>query len=607
MEAVAVGTNGDYVAEGYFEDPDSGYVPGTINVYYTTKTEVDDYTSDISKEDLPDEWKNSDVNVIDKTDDHYLANITLADGEEYSYEINQNISLSTLQYELLGIEPIQTFSRRTLLASASADEDWTAVLSFFKDLKKKYEKNVISNVEDIATDEERDLSAAIFDDTKNTITYVFWDSAKDALRSASIKFLGSYWVYENSIGVSWADSAKAWGFMSGMANVVVHTYNDMISIEDAEADIMSSTTLTAAEKEYAMEKVNQIKWGYAAVNLLRMASAVADYGLTAAYGPVVGTLVSTVLNTAANLVDQYLDNSLAYYVAGGQGSYMKWLIDPSGYVYEGVTTNRVKDVKVTLYHIPFDATDDTYWDSPKSENAVIWDAVEYSQTNPLFTDSEGTYAWDVPEGWWQVKYEKEGYETTYSEWLPVPPPQTEVNIGLTSTSTAIVKNIKVNDGSVVITFSQYIDPETFAGVVLKDANGNAIEYTVEYSKDETDIEGNVFAKVFTLNFATGTNVGSIKIPNTVTNYAGKAITAYSKDFTEASVVCGDVNDDGQVDNLDRLALTRYLADWDGYGEDTINMDAADVNQDGSVDNLDRLVLTRHLADWEGYEALPYAG
>ena len=72
-------------------------------------------------------------------------------------------------------------------------------------------------------------------------------------------------------------------------------------------------------------------------------------------------------------------------------------------------------------------------------------------------------------------------------------------------------------------------------------------------------------------------------------------------------MCGDVNADGSVDNLDRLALTRYLADWDGYGEDTINMDAADVNQDGSVDNLDRLVLTRHLADWEGYKTLPCAG
>ena len=71
-----------------------------------------------------------------------------------------------------------------------------------------------------------------------------------------------------------------------------------------------------------------------------------------------------------------------------------------------------------------------------------------------------------------------------------------------------------------------------------------------------------------------------------------------------AVIIGDVNGDGAVDNLDRLAITRYLADWDGYTEADINMAAADVNNDGSVDNLDRLALTRHLANWEGYEELP---
>lgn len=71
-----------------------------------------------------------------------------------------------------------------------------------------------------------------------------------------------------------------------------------------------------------------------------------------------------------------------------------------------------------------------------------------------------------------------------------------------------------------------------------------------------------------------------------------------------AVVIGDVNGDAAVDNLDRLTLTRYLANWDGYTEDDINMTVADVNQDGSVDKLDRLILTRHLANWEGYESFP---
>lgn len=71
------------------------------------------------------------------------------------------------------------------------------------------------------------------------------------------------------------------------------------------------------------------------------------------------------------------------------------------------------------------------------------------------------------------------------------------------------------------------------------------------------------------------------------------------------VLIGDVNGDGLINNLDRLMLTRYLAMWDGYTEENVNITAADVNCDGKVNNLDRLILTRYLAKWDGYETLPY--
>ena len=31
----------------------------------------------------------------------------------------------------------------------------------------------------------------------------------------------------------------------------------------------------------------------------------------------------------------------------------------------------------------------------------------------------------------------------------------------------------------------------------------------------------------------------------------------------------------------------------------------DVNEDGKVNTLDRVILTRYIAKWEGYETLPY--
>ena len=67
------------------------------------------------------------------------------------------------------------------------------------------------------------------------------------------------------------------------------------------------------------------------------------------------------------------------------------------------------------------------------------------------------------------------------------------------------------------------------------------------------------------------------------------------------VLPGDANGDGSVDTLDRLTLSRYLANWKGYTLDQLNFAGADINSDGSVDTLDRLILSRHLANWSGYE------
>ena len=148
----------------------------------------------------------------------------------------------------------------------------------------------------------------------------------------------------------------------------------------------------------------------------------------------------------------------------------------------------------------------------------------------------------------------------------------------------------MNDGTVVITFSQYIDPVTFSGVVLKDDEGNVIEYAVEYSKDETDLDGNVFAKVFTLNIATGTTVAKIEVPGTITNYASKAMAPYSE-FFGGEVLYGDVNGDGAVNSQDVTFLRRYLIG--GWGV-TIDPVASDVNKDGFINNQDVTLLRRYL-------------
>ena len=129
-------------------------------------------------------------------------------------------------------------------------------------------------------------------------------------------------------------------------------------------------------------------------------------------------------------------------------------IDPAGYVYEGVSSNRIEGVMASCYYK--ETKVDEY--GVVQEKAILWDAEEYAQENPLFTDENGMYQWYVPQGLWQVKFEKEGYETAYSEWLPVPPPQLEVNIAMVQNKQPEVKNVHAYEEGVVIEFDKYMQP-----------------------------------------------------------------------------------------------------------------------------------------------------
>lgn len=145
--------------------------------------------------------------------------------------------------------------------------------------------------------------------------------------------------------------------------------------------------------------------------------------------------------------------------------------DPSGYVYEAVTSNRLQGVTATCYYK--ETVEDMYGDL--HENIVKWDAEEYAQENPLFTDENGMYQWDVPQGMWQVKFEKDGYETTHSEWLPVPPPQLEVNIGMKQNVQPAVKMAKAYEDAVEVEFDKYMMPEllTTENLIVMDGENAA--------------------------------------------------------------------------------------------------------------------------------------
>ena len=159
--------------------------------------------------------------------------------------------------------------------------------------------------------------------------------------------------------------------------------------------------------------------------------------------------------------------------------------DPSGFVYEGVSSNRVEGVTATAFYK--ETVEDMYGDL--HEKVVLWDAAEYAQENPLFTDENGMYAWDVPQGLWQVKFEKEGYQTTYSEWLPVPPPQLDVNIPMMQLIQPSVMKAKAFAEGVDVEFDKYMDPATLTTEnIILTRNGKKVDGNIRLLNEEVAYE-----------------------------------------------------------------------------------------------------------------------
>lgn len=209
-------------------------------------------------------------------------------------------------------------------------------------------------------------------------------------------------------------------------------------------------------------------------------------------------------------------NSLAFDMTAG--------LDPSGYVCEAVPSNVLESVTVTLYKMG---------DGGKEEE---WDAADYDQTNPVTTNADGVYAWDVPAGQWKVKFEKESYKTACSDWLVVPPPQTDVNVSLVSEASPEIASASAYPEGVRVEFSQYMDIESVKEKLSVTTNGNTITGSVEAENAEESLDDpeTEYASVFFFTFNEPMKSGKVTVSAAgAKNYAGKTVeeTAESKTAT----------------------------------------------------------------------------
>ena len=204
---------------------------------------------------------------------------------------------------------------------------------------------------------------------------------------------------------------------------------------------------------------------------------------------------------------------------------VKGSIDPSGYICEAVKSNRVEGVTCTAFYSPY----------ADGRDAVIWDASEYDQSNPLLSDSNGYYEWYVPEGYWQVRYEKDGYITAYSEWLPVPPPQTAVNIAMTSLDAPKIKTVCAYQNEIGLEFTQYMNIYTVTGKSVKvTLNGSQVSGQVYPANAEEGCSDNhaLYASQFRFvpdsKFSEGDRV-TVSVSGAV-NYADNTAADFENEY-----------------------------------------------------------------------------
>ena len=376
---------GAYVAEGWFDPEDHTYVPGKIGVRISRKSDKltfdsqIDFTEDKYVNQLTSNWKDATAEVIEDSENGSTVHIQV-DGLE--------LDLST------NIRPIPEGMTEASLEREGytryVDENGQAVY--------------------IRTYDKPDAAGVVMVDfTKGQVTDYFVDQ-----------------VIESSLGST----------VGGVISLI----KGQKELEEANQefdrmrqDIVNNPNLSDFEKRIALQRVNDAEtintlaaYGQFACTFVGIMGAVGVISLGPAAG--LALAVGSIVLSALQTQNMHKMNTFMYNLQFG----LRMAIDPSGYVYDSKTKQRLPGVTTTAYWIPYDEEVANFWDAVPEPDVYgeVWDSTEFSQINPMTTDKDGCYAWDVPEGWWRVKYEKEGYETTWSEWLPVPPPQTEVNIGM---------------------------------------------------------------------------------------------------------------------------------------------------------------------------------
>ncbi len=272
--------------------------------------------------------------------------------------------------------------------------------------------------------------------------------------------------------------------------------------------------------------------------------------------------------------------------------------DPSGFVYEVSEDNPISGVTASIYYKDDNGNEELWTDAPLTD-----------QINPQLTAEDGSYMWDVPFGEWKVKFEKEGYETAYTDWLPVPPPQIGINIPMKSTQKPNVKDVVESGSAIVLNFDKYMQVDTInsSNIKVKDFNDKSLNIDiipVEIVENDDKKVSKHFKLIYTKGY--GNN-------KTYTIAIDKGVTAYNNitlgedvlqkikinNGEQPQFIYGDADNDGQLTSNDSASIFQKVLLGSKINLEDVTddyMKYVDVDGDGLLTASDSAYVLQKVLD-----------
>ena len=405
MEAKYDEATGKYIAKGFFDPDNTSYVPGKIGVEFIKNNKKVDASDKFDITQIQtmtaDDVNKAQVDYEINTKDEVLATIDLSD-------VVKDMSKASIKAHIKYNDSVK----------GTSYDDLRDIYGIGKNAYKYLVPDKDGNQYIMTMDySDPDNIVMLLYDTVDAGTTVATQAIEFNLDMAQFGTDEYMKMYDLKDGIGNFSKAATFTYK---AYGIYSDYNDLIKEIDQSSIIDN--------KFEAKQKALELRQDQMAFLALTTVMPILVAGSTMAAPVLAFSLLLGAMTSVSDVFWQYRIGQ----IKGGTFN-MKWVVDPSGYVYEKGTNNRIENATVTAYYIPYDDTDDFWKNKPADDTyGTVWDASEYEQTNPLKTNGDGKYAWDVPEGWWRVKCEAEGYKTLWSDWMTVPPVQTDVNFAMVS-------------------------------------------------------------------------------------------------------------------------------------------------------------------------------